>query len=106
LLGVDHEFTWTMTGEPFAHCIAPGDTMKFNYNGNFHNVEMVDKDGYDNCSGFENTQPVEGPYIFNGTTLGKYYFVCGVGSHCASGKMKAIITVSSNCEFIKLHKNR
>ena len=88
--------------------------MKFNYNGNFHNVEMVDKDGYDNCSGFENTQPVEGPYIFNGTTLGKYYFVCGVrsmlnsqnitnlffeqvGSHCASGKLKAIITVSSNC---------
>ena len=54
--------------------------MKFNYNGNFHNVEMVDKDGYDNCSGFENTQPVEGPYIFNGTTLGKYYFVCGVRS--------------------------
>ena len=24
LMSVDHEFTWTMTGEPFAHCIAPG----------------------------------------------------------------------------------
>merc|ERR1711983_73265 len=95
--GVDHEFTWTITGEPFAHCIAPGDTMKFNWSGTFHNVQSVDKDGYDNCSGFSNTQGVQGPYIFNGTTAGTYYFVCGVGTHCSSGQQKAIITVSSNC---------
>merc|ERR1711868_82118 len=56
--GVNHEFTWTITGEPFAHCIAPGDTMKFNWSGTFHNVQSVDKDGYDNCSGFSNTQGV------------------------------------------------
>jgi len=95
--GVNHEFTWTITGEPFAHCIAPGDTMKFNWSGTFHNVQSVDKDGYDNCSGFSNTQGVQSPYIFNGTTAGTYYFVCGVGTHCSSGQQKAIITVSSNC---------
>jgi len=95
--GVNHEFTWTITGEPFAYCIAPGDTMKFNWSGTFHNVQSVDKDGYDNCSGFSNTQGVQSPYIFNGTTAGTYYFVCGVGTHCSSGQQKAIITVSSNC---------
>ena len=35
---------WTITGEPFAHCIAPGATVKFDWEGPFHNVEKVDKE--------------------------------------------------------------
>jgi len=88
---------WTITGEPFAHCIAPGATVKFDWEGPFHNVEKVDKEGYENCSGFTNTEGVEGPYVFTGKREGKFYFVCGVGGHCSGGNQKAIITVSRNC---------
>ena len=115
--GVNHEFTWTITGEPFAHCIAPGkflsikvqftwimsflgDTMKFNWSGTFHNVQSVDKDGYDNCSGFSNTQGVQSPYIFNGTTAGTYYFVCGVRIFWNSKKMMNLLIIGWNSLLI------
>ena len=40
----NHVLKWTITGEPFAHCIAPGATVKFDWEGPFHNVEKVDKE--------------------------------------------------------------
>merc|ERR1712130_740922 len=39
----NHVLKWTITGKPFSHCIAPGATVKFDWEGPFHNVEKVDK---------------------------------------------------------------
>ena len=33
---------------------------------------------YENCDGFDNTEGVEGPYVFSNRNEGTYYFVCGV----------------------------
>ena len=69
---------------------------------------------YDNCDGFDNTEGVEGPYVFSNRNEGTYYFVCGVrdifflkylfiflnfevGGHCAGGNQKAKVTVSKTC---------
>lgn len=106
---------WTITGEPFEACVRPGQTLTFEWEGPYHNVERVDFDGYENCDGFKNTEGVEGPYVFKAKREGKYYFVCGVsqisiimqwgetlyllqvGGHCAQGNQKATVTVSRNC---------
>ena len=58
--------------------IFPGDSLTFNWEGAFHNVEKVDKQGYQNCDGFSNTEGVEGPYVFTAKRTGEFYFVCGV----------------------------
>merc|ERR1712012_44221 len=65
--------------------------------GPWHNVEQVNAEGYENCSGFSNTEGVEGPYVFKAKREGEFYFVCGVGGHCADGNQKAIVTVKSDC---------
>ena len=41
-------------------------------------MEQVDEEGYEKCSGFTNTEGVEGPYVFKAEEEGKFYFVCGV----------------------------
>ena len=89
---------WTITGEAFEVCIRPKETLTFAWEGPFHNVEKVDAEGwvkttfvpidialvdmwicrYENCNGFDNTDGVEGPYIFSNRNEGTYYFVCGV----------------------------
>merc|ERR1712088_580867 len=88
---------WTITGEAFEVCIRPKETLTFAWEGPFHNVEKVDAEGYENCNGFDNTDGVEGPYIFSNRNEGTYYFVCGVGGHCSGGNQKAKVTVSRNC---------
>ena len=73
---------WTRAGEPFAACVRPGNTLTFQWEGTWHNVEQVDEEGYENCSGFSNTEGVEGPYVFKAEEEGKFYFVCGVCFIC------------------------
>merc|ERR1739840_30389 len=88
---------WTITGNAFEACVAPREALTFVWDGPFHNVEKVNKAGYDNCDGFDNTEGVEGPYVFSNRNEGTYYFVCGVGGHCAGGNQKAKVTVSKTC---------
>ena len=74
-----HSLEWTITGEPFTACVRPGNTLTFKWEGPWHNVEQVNAEGYENCSGFSNTEGVEGPYVFKAKREGEFYFVCGVG---------------------------
>ena len=93
----DRSIEWTITGEPFKECVAPGEKVVFNWDGEAHNVEKVNAAGYENCSGIKNTEGVAGPFTFTARRAGTYYFVCGVGGHCEFGKQKAEIRVDSNC---------
>ena len=113
--GHDHNIEWTITGEAFEECIAPGwllnrankitkqrklisgEKIVFNWEGDAHNVEKVNAAGYEGCSGIKNTDGVEGPFTFAARRAGTYYFVCGVGGHCEFGKQKAKITVDPSC---------
>merc|ERR1711862_200457 len=61
---------WTITGEAFEVCIRPKETLTFTWEGPFHNVEKVDAEGYENCDGFDNTEGVEGPYVFSNRNEG------------------------------------
>ena len=83
-----HFLEWTITGEPFEACVRPGQTLTFEWEGPYHNVERVDLDGYENCSGFKNTEGVEGPYVFKAKREGEYYFVCGVRHMIFIAKVK------------------
>eukprot|EP00092_Neocalanus_flemingeri_P041542 GFUD01045241.1.p1 GENE.GFUD01045241.1~~GFUD01045241.1.p1 ORF type:complete len:115 (-),score=38.31 GFUD01045241.1:56-400(-) len=92
------EIDWIITGKPLAEeCIAPGEEAVFNWVAKYHNVEEVDAAGYEDCSGFTITAGVTGPYTFTSQAPGTYYFVCGVGGHCAGGKQKIKIKVDPSC---------
>merc|ERR1712002_845388 len=58
--GHDNEIEWTITGQPFELCIAPGEHVDFLWEGG-HNIVKVNQDIYDDCSELEsksvNTQP-------------------------------------------------
>ena len=74
-----------------------GDTVKFTWNGDGHNVEEVNEGVYNNCEGIKNKIGAFGPFIFRASREGTFYFVCGVSSHCFTGQ-KAIIEVKSSCQ--------
>ena len=73
--------------------------------GEGHNVEKVSKDVYDDCSAKNlkknkvNQKATTGPFpSFSFEKPGTYYFVCGVGDHCAKFNQKAKITVAKDCK--------
>ena len=82
--------------EPQEECVAPGQALIFDWNSG-HNVLEVSQANHQDCSGITNTTPAQGPFSFVTNTEGVHYFICGVGSHCSAGNMKAKITVSSSC---------
>ena len=75
---------------------AQGEKLTFEWDDG-HNVEEVTKEGYEDCSGFDSDEAVAGPFDFQTSREGTYYFVCGVGGHCEFGKQKAIVTVDKSC---------
>ncbi|KAM1316634.1 hypothetical protein ACFX13_020390 [Malus domestica] len=65
------------------------DTLVFKYNNAFHNVAVVDENGYRTCT-------VGGKLLSTGNDVikiqqGQNYFICGFPGHCAAG-MKIAVT--------------
>merc|ERR1719268_499247 len=87
---------WSWGMEPQVLCVETGTTVIIEKTGSFHNVNMLaTQSDYDNCTGFTDTAGNSvNPYIFQADMQGTYYFACGVGTHCKSGNMKAMITVA------------
>ena len=95
LAGLDIE--WTITGEPVLACVAPGETVNFNWDGPYHNVVDLGADiqAYEDCAfGEDQTEAVEGPWSTTLSEEGTYHYVCGVLGHCAEGMQKALIIVT------------
>jgi len=90
---------WSFGMEPQVICVQTGTTVIIEKTGSFHNVNMLaTQSDYDNCTGFTDTAGnSDNPYIFQAEIQGSYYFACGVGTHCKSGNMKAMITVADSC---------
>merc|ERR1712013_22406 len=90
---------WSFGMEPQVICVETGTTVIIEKTGSFHNVNMLaTQSDYDNCTGFTDTAGnSDNPYIFQAEIQGSYYFACGVGTHCKSGHMKAMITVADSC---------
>ena len=59
-------------------CLQVGQVVIFQWEGNDHNVEMVDSQAYASCEGIQKIEGEKGPYLFDGTEEGEFYFVCGV----------------------------
>jgi len=90
---------WSFGMDSQEHCVETGTTVIIDKTGSFHNVNMLTSESeYDSCTGFTDTVGnADNPYIFQAETPGSFYFACGVGTHCASGNMKAKITVADSC---------
>ena len=94
------EINWVVTGDETKACVAPGETINFNWEGPWHNVVELgdDETSYVNCNLSEDqTEAVEGPWSTTLVEEGIYFFVCGVKTHCSAGSQKAEILVSTNC---------
>ena len=76
--------------------IFAGETLTFKWEGP-HNVEQLEKEDYENCTGFNTTEPTESPFEFVSEAEGSYYFACGVPTHCDQGQQKAEVTVKTDC---------
>merc|ERR1712179_864627 len=90
---------WSWGMEPQVLCVETGTTVIIEKTGSSHNVNILaTQSDYDNCTGFTDTAGNSvNPYIFQADMQGTYYFACGVGTHCKSGNMKAMITVADSC---------
>ena len=60
-------------------CLPVGQLLIFSWSNTEHNVEMVDSPAFTKCEGLLKTEGEPGPYTFNATEEGEFYFVCGVG---------------------------
>ena len=94
------DIDWIVSGEATSACVAPGETVNFNWEGPWHNVVELGDDeiSYAECVLTEDqTEAVEGPWSTTLSDEGIYFFVCGVKTHCSAGNQKAEIVVSTNC---------
>merc|ERR1712210_136636 len=101
------DIDWIVSGEATSACVAPGETVNFNWEGPWYNetsnghnvVELGDDEiSYAECVLTEDqTEAVEGPWSTTLSDEGIYFFVCGVKTHCSAGNQKAEIVVSTNC---------
>jgi len=91
---------WTYGMEKQEICVEKGTTVNFDWTGSNHNVvQLATHSDYVDCTGITDTiGNSDSPYVFEAETLGKFHFACGVGLHCKDGNMKAMITVSDECE--------
>merc|ERR1712203_706424 len=92
--GRNHDIEWTVGSKLGFTCIAPGDSVTFQY--------QVTENDYDNCSGFTSTQGEVGPVTITEPfkKKGQYFYVCGVGTHCKLNQ-KIEVRVNANCSPTK-----
>ncbi|PWA95464.1 cupredoxin [Artemisia annua] len=71
------------------------DTLVFNYPQGEHNVWVVDAASFANCNLLTPPHMVlaSGNDTFFSLTLGKRWFICGVGNHCAEHNQKLAINI-------------
>ncbi|XP_010524439.1 PREDICTED: uclacyanin-2 [Tarenaya hassleriana] len=72
-----------------------GDVLEFIYGGT-HTVDVVNKDGYDNCDASNSLQSSsDGDTKIPLNATGPMYFICATPGHC-SGGMKLAVTVQAS----------
>ncbi|MCO5597665.1 hypothetical protein L7F22_051746 [Adiantum nelumboides] len=98
LYNVGDRTSWTLPSIDYSRWaqtkpIRVNDVLRFTYSSEIHNVLLVSKADYDQCS---SERPV---YVYaDGNTMvklskrGTYYFICGIPGHCAAG-MKMQVSV-------------
>ncbi|KAI5076947.1 hypothetical protein GOP47_0009012 [Adiantum capillus-veneris] len=98
LYNVGDPTTWTLPSIDYnkwarTKHIRVNDVLKFTYSPEIHNVVLVSKSDYDNCS---SRRPIAvyatGTTMVKLTKKGTYYFICSVQGHCAAG-MKMQVSV-------------
>ncbi|KAL6638014.1 hypothetical protein ACP70R_025586 [Stipagrostis hirtigluma subsp. patula] len=68
-----------------------GDTLEFLYSEGFHNVEVVDAQGYADCAAASNAPTLtSGDDTVTLSQPGRWFFICGVEGHCDSGQKLAV----------------
>ena len=76
--------------------VSSGETLTFKWEGP-HNVEQLEEEEYETCTGFNSTEPAESPFEWEAEEEGSFYFACGVPTHCELGQQKAEVTVKTEC---------
>ncbi|PIA28514.1 hypothetical protein AQUCO_06900052v1 [Aquilegia coerulea] len=86
---------WTFNVEtwPDGKKFMAGDILVFNYNKDFHNLVLVDKQGYDTCKPANGAKEYRSGSDSITLAKGQNYFICSLPNHCES-KMK----ISVNAE--------
>ncbi|GER54971.1 early nodulin-like protein 1 [Striga asiatica] len=75
-----------------------GDTLYFDFDSGFYDVNLVLRGEFDSCSGAHAVRAfVEGPVFFRLSRKGAFYFVCGVSNYCSLG-MKVSVVVDDRSE--------
>ncbi|XP_041006817.1 umecyanin-like [Juglans microcarpa x Juglans regia] len=73
---------------------AVGDTLEFKWNSTHNVLEVMTKAEYDGCT--KTNGPIwETSPVVTTVTAGTRYFICSIGSHCASGQKLAVTSVAS-----------
>ncbi|RWR86792.1 uclacyanin-3 [Cinnamomum micranthum f. kanehirae] len=84
------DYTTWVSGKTFL----VGDTLLFTY-GSSHRVDVVNKAGYDGCSGSNALQTYsDGNTTIALSSTGSYYYLCPILNHCSQG-MKLAVTVTA-----------
>ncbi|XP_051137563.1 blue copper protein 1b-like [Andrographis paniculata] len=71
-----------------------GDRLVFKYKAGAHNVYKVNGTAFQSCTVPPLSEALStGNDVITLATVGRKWYICGVGNHCASG-MKLVITVA------------
>merc|ERR1712058_65061 len=93
---IDIAWYWNMTEVELE--VPQGSIVNFIWEGNHHNVVIVDETMWETCQEIPPTPHGPGPFTWTAQAAGTYYFVCSVGEglptfHCING-MKAKLIVN------------
>merc|ERR1711955_129261 len=81
-----------------AICVPPESVINFVWETNHNVVLMENKEDFDSCTNFSDTEPYDGPFEWIAPPEeGVSYIICGVKTHCADGNQKLAVTVSMDC---------
>ena len=82
----------------FPSITSSGSQINFVWETNHNVVLMENKEDFDACTNFSDTEPYEGPLLWDAPSEeGVTYIICGVKTHCADGNQKLAVTVSMDC---------
>ncbi|CAA0833592.1 Blue copper protein [Striga hermonthica] len=69
-----------------------GDTLYFDFDSGFYDVNLVSRGEFDSCSGAHAVESfVDGPVVFTLSRKGAFYFVCGVSNYCSLGMKVSMV---------------